>query len=70
MISSPCKSCSMKNQPKDECLIDCKKIEEIQEIFISIENSIEKYCASPAIDCAEAGRFVVSSELNHENSDY
>ncbi len=37
MISSPCKNCSMKNLPKDNCVQDCKLLHAIQEAGLSAE---------------------------------
>jgi len=66
MVSSPCKTCSLKKQPKDQCLKDCKKIEALQDILSSVDKSIEEYGTSTAIDYADVDRFVV----NHEDFDY
>lgn len=37
MISSPCKNCSMKNLPKDNCVKDCKLLHAIQDAGLSVE---------------------------------
>lgn len=37
MISSPCKNCSRKNQPKDMCAKNCKLLNALQDIEVSSE---------------------------------
>jgi len=32
MISSPCRTCSKRNMPKDRCMRGCRKITAIQEL--------------------------------------
>jgi hypothetical protein len=55
MISSPCKFCSKKDDPKDECLKDCKLIHEIQDLQIARGES----SAYSAIDYTEDNRFSI-----------
>ena len=37
MISSPCKNCSRKNQPKDTCAKNCKLLKTLQDIEVTSE---------------------------------
>jgi hypothetical protein len=55
MISSPCKTCPRKYYPKDECLKDCKLLQEIQDIQIATHDST----AYTAIDYTEDNRFSI-----------
>jgi len=57
MISSPCKTCERRNDPKDECLKDCKILNDVQEFHLTTANSI---CYS-AVDCTEESRYRVES---------
>jgi hypothetical protein len=57
MISSPCKNCERRNDPKDECLKDCKILHDVQEFHLMTSKSI---CYS-AIDCTEESRYSVKS---------
>lgn len=60
MISSPCKNCPKRNQPKDKCLKECRLLQAIQDIHISIKEDGEDWF-TPAIDYAEEGRFSINS---------
>jgi hypothetical protein len=55
MVSSPCKVCHRKHYPKDDCLKDCKLLQEIQDIQISTHDSN----AYTAIDYTEDNRFSI-----------
>ncbi len=57
MISSPCKTCERRNDPKDECLKDCKILHDVQEFHLITAKSI---CYS-AIDCTEESRYHIKS---------
>jgi hypothetical protein len=57
MISSPCKTCERRNDPKDECLKDCKILNDVQGFHLV---SAKKDCYS-AIDCTEESRYQVAS---------
>ncbi len=57
MISSPCKNCPRRYDPKDECLKDCKILHEVQEFHLMTAKNV---CYS-AIDCTEESRYSVSS---------
>lgn len=56
MIASPCKNCPLRNQPKDECIKNCRLIQAIQDIEIA---KGEHYLAPTAIDCTEELRYCV-----------
>jgi hypothetical protein len=61
MISSPCADCQKKNQPKEKCAKDCKKLQAIQYHQILYE----KESFFHAIDYTEEGRFCLNNiELN------
>jgi hypothetical protein len=55
MISSPCKNCYKKDYPKDECLKDCRMLQELQDIQIAKAEST----AYTAIDYSEDNRFSI-----------
>lgn len=57
MISSPCKNCPRRNEPKDECLKTCKLLHDVQEFHLMTAKSV---CYS-AIDCTEESRYSVIS---------
>lgn len=57
MISSPCKTCERRNDPKDECLKDCKILHDVQEFHLMTAKNI---CYS-AIDCTEESRYQIKS---------
>ena len=57
MISSPCKTCERMNDPKDECLKDCKILHDVQGFHLITAKSI---CYS-AIDCTEESRYQIKS---------
>jgi hypothetical protein len=37
MISSPCRECPMKNQPKDKCYKNCEKLQAVQMLQVAKE---------------------------------
>jgi len=41
MICSPCKDCPKKDVPKQMCIIECKMIEAVQQMDLSLEKSNE-----------------------------
>jgi hypothetical protein len=55
MISSPCKTCHKREQPKDNCCKDCELIQDIQDI----ERSVNRCSLTSGIDCSEESRFTV-----------
>jgi hypothetical protein len=57
MISSPCKTCGRKNDPKDECLNDCKILHEVQGFHLMASESI----GYSAVDYTEDSRYHVKS---------
>ncbi|GAB6909206.1 hypothetical protein DESC_160034 [Desulfosarcina cetonica] len=57
MISSPCKRCERRNDPKDECLKSCKILHDVQEFHLMTAKNI---CYS-AIDCTEESRYHIKS---------
>ena len=59
MISSPCKNCSRKNLPKDDCAKDCELLQAIQHIQISAEQD----CVLSGIDDTEEYSYIISASL-------
>ncbi len=59
MISSPCKNCSRKNQPKDSCIKNCKLLQAIQDIQISATKSFD----SSGIDYTEENRYAIPKAI-------
>ncbi len=59
MISSPCKNCSKKDLPKEDCIKDCELIRVIQEIQGS--NTIGDSLSG--IDYTEENRYTISLSL-------
>jgi hypothetical protein len=57
MISSPCKTCEKRNNPKDECLKSCKILHEVQEFHLM---TVKHLCYS-AIDYTEESRYHIKS---------
>ena len=57
MISSPCKTCSKRNQPKDECLKTCQMIQNIQGLQLARRES----SVYTAVDFSEESRFQIAS---------
>jgi hypothetical protein len=55
MISSPCKNCPRKHDPKDDCLKDCRRLQEVQDLHIARAEST----AYTAIDYSEDNRFSI-----------
>jgi hypothetical protein len=55
MISSPCRTCEKKNEPKENCYKDCKIIKAVQEF----DRSANRYSPDTGIDCSEENRFAV-----------
>ena len=63
MISSPCKNCSRKNLPKDNCIKDCKLLQAIQDIQISAKISFD----SSGIDYTEENRYTIPNSITKNN---
>jgi len=55
MISSPCKTCPRKNQPKEDCYKGCALLQAIQDI----ECSTQKDPITSGIDYSEENRFAI-----------
>lgn len=55
MISSPCKFCHHRDDPKDECLKGCKLLHQLQDLHIAKAESM----AYSAIDYTEDNRFSI-----------
>ena len=55
MISSPCKTCSNREFPKDLCLDACEKIQGMQDLLL--EMPIQVYSA---VDSAASDRYRLS----------
>lgn len=56
MISSPCMRCPKKKMPKDVCMKNCKKLQEVQDLQVSIKQDIFSY----AVDYIEENNLGVS----------
>ncbi len=59
MITSPCKKCSKKYLPKEECMKDCQLLLETQNILLTAKRT----CFSTGIDYTEEYR-------NHSHLQY
>ncbi len=59
MIASPCKTCGFKDQPKDNCLSDCKQIQAIQEHAEKMEKAGDRLTLVTSINYCDMGRYVV-----------
>lgn len=59
MISSPCKNCSRKNLPKDNCAKDCELIQAIQHT----QTLVEQDCVSSGIDYTEEYSYIIPASL-------
>jgi len=59
MISSPCKNCSRKNLPKDDCAKDCELLQAIQHTQISAEQG----CVSSGMDYTEEYSYIIPASL-------
>ncbi len=57
MISSPCKTCERRYDPKDECLKDCKILHDVQEFHLMTA----KGTTYSAIDCTEESRYHIKT---------
>ena len=66
MISSPCKKCPLKNQPKDECIKDCELLQDIQDI----QGYIGEGTGLSAIDCTEETRYSIPRSLLRASVQY
>ena len=55
MISSPCKTCSNREFPKDLCLDACKKIKGVQDLLLIMPG--REYAA---VDSADANRYRIA----------
>lgn len=58
MISSPCKTCSNREFPKDLCLDACKKIQGVQDLLLVMPG--QEYSA---VDSADSGRYRISMPI-------
>ncbi len=58
MISSPCKTCSNRDFPKELCLNTCKKIQDIQDLLLEMPPQVYT-----AIDSADSGRYRISMSI-------
>lgn len=52
MISSPCKTCSNREFPKDFCLETCEKIQGVQDLLLEMPTQVYS-----AVDSADSGRY-------------
>ena len=59
MISSPCKNCQNLNMPKEYCLDNCKKIQDMQEIQLTMPFQVYS-----AVDSADTNRYCLSSSIS------
>ena len=59
MISSPCKNCSRKHLPKDDCAKDCEILQAIQLLQLSVEQEF----ISSGIDDTEEYSYILPSAL-------
>jgi hypothetical protein len=59
MISSPCKTCSNREIPKDLCLDACKKIRGVQNLLLVLPG--KEYSA---VDSADSGRYRISMDID------
>lgn len=59
MICSPCKNCSRKNLPKDDCAKNCELLQAIQLIQISAEQNR----VSSGIDDTEEYSYIIPVTL-------
>ena len=66
MISSPCKNCPLKNQPKDECIKDCKLLQTIQDV----QGLIGGGTGLSAIDYTEELRYSIPRSLLRASVQY
>ncbi len=58
MISSPCKTCSNREFPKDLCLDACKKIKGVQDLLLIMPG--REYSA---VDSSDSNRYRVSMSI-------
>lgn len=58
MISSPCKTCSNREFPKDLCLDACKKIQRVQDLLLVMPG--HEYSA---VDSADSDRYRISMPM-------
>lgn len=58
MISSPCKTCSNREFPKDLCIDACKKIRRVQDLLLVMPN--QEYSA---VDSADSDRYRISMPI-------
>lgn len=58
MISSPCKTCSNREFPKDLCLDACKKIQGVQDLLLVMPG--QEYSA---VDSADSDRYRISMPI-------
>jgi len=64
MISSPCKNCSRKNLPKEDCINDCQILQTLQDI----QKSAEKSSVSSGIDYTEENRYSIPLSLTKNSA--
>lgn len=64
MIASPCKTCPNRHMPKDECLLDCEKIQKLQLRYLNMPSPIYS-----AVDSADSGRFHLCVQLSQPLSE-
>ena len=58
MIASPCKTCNLKNQPKEHCLSACKTVQALHQILADMNETIENHSIATGMNFLEEGRFV------------
>lgn len=58
MISSPCKTCSNREIPKELCLDACKKIQGVQDLLLVMPNQVYS-----AVDSADSDRYRISMSI-------
>ena len=58
MISSPCKTCSNREFPKELCLDACKKIQDVQDLLLAMPG--QEYSA---VDSADSNRYRISMSV-------
>jgi hypothetical protein len=58
MISSPCKTCSNREFPKELCLDACKQIQGVQDLLLAMPG--QEYSA---VDSADSNRYRISMSI-------
>lgn len=59
MIASPCKNCRNLNVPKEFCLDNCRKIQEMQEMQLKMPLQVYS-----AVDSSDSSRYRVSVAIS------